>query len=319
MSNDIGVELLSKSPERDKLNRLWQEVDINWLKNYYSQQLSARTLHNAREHPFTAAARASVKDAERPVKPGHFLIASEAPEKLRLISEVIQEQGGVAQPVVLNDEKAAKQLSYSVAKRWGRFTYPLIVSAEKAGSISSKSIETGQAVLSMDTVVIAPNGQVLEKPQDERILKEFLQLVKGKTLRVLVGVNALIPLRSGRVLLRLDEGAQITIKIRDLTDEEISEYIRENKEHALIVSGGIDFSSGSGQRLIDKTQAVEIRPLDGTIYDRYAKSHGVSRKPVSLDPENVDLLTDYFRGAPREIIALLMHQAKEIQEKIKHL
>lgn len=320
MAQDIGQEIENPSKETEQLKNLWQTVETGWLRRHLSSELAEREIRDAREHPYLALSRLSPADeVQVSVKPGHFIVVTHALAKLQLISEVIQSQGGVAEPVALVDEKSAKKLGRDAIRRWGSGVYSLEIASEKAGGFKKEAFKSGKTLISVDSTVITPRGQILEKPKDEADVERMLKLIKGNNIKVMIGVNALVPLRYGQMTVRLDEGAEITLKIRDLTEKDIASYILNNRESALSISGGIDFSSPAGQELVDKSQPIRVKPLQGTIYDIFDKTYGVRRRPVIADPNNMDILEDYFKGAPKEIIGVLMRQAKEIQEKVERL
>lgn len=319
MPTDTGQELIKSKPEIQKLNELWRTIDTNWLRDYYSGQLRARNLYEARENPFMATSRFGAERVQREVRPGHFIVASLSPKKLRLISEVIQKLDGVAEPTAFVDEESQKEYALFAAKRWGREVYPLTIAAGKLSDISSQAFENGKTIISADSVVIGPKGQILEKPKNLDDLKRTLKLIGGEKVKVLVGVNALVPLRYGLAAVRLDEGAEIEVKIRELSDRQIEEYIETNGEEAIEIAGGVDFSSAQGQKLVDTAHRIRVRPLGQTVYDIYAKAHGIRRTPKIIDPRNIDELSDYFQGAPKDIISVIMQQAKDFQEKVERL
>lgn len=320
MVQDVGQEIEQSSPQAEQLKKLWQTIDTEWLKRRFSNELSARDVQDAREHPYLALSRLSSSDeVQVPVKPGHFIVVTHAPAKLQLISEVIQKQGGIAEPIALSDEESIKEFGREAARRWGSGVYSLEIASEKTHAFLKKAFESGKTLISTDLVVVAPRGQILEKPKDEAELERILKLVKGKNVKIIVGVNALVPLKYGQVAAKLDEGAEITIKMRDFTEDEIASYVSKNSENALSVAGGIDFSSSAGQELIDKSQPILIIPLQGTIYDISDNTRKVKRRPVTLDPNNIGILGDYFKGVPKEITGVLMRQARELQEKVDRL
>ena len=320
MAPDVSQEIESPPKEAEQLKSLWRIIGTAWLKRYFSNNLAARDVQDAREHPYLALSRLSASDeVEVPVKPGHFIVVTHAPAKLQLISEVIQSQGGVAEPVLLLDEESVKELGREAVRKWGSGVYSLEMASGKARDFKRKAFESGKTLFSQDTSVISPRGQILEKPRDEEDIERMLKLVNGKTVRIMVGASALVPLRYGQLAVRLEEGAEISLKVRDLSDDEIVKYFETNKEHALEVAGGIDFSTAAGQQLIDISKPIQIKPFGGTIYDLFSRNREIIRKPVTIDVNDAAILADYFKGAPMAIISVLMRQSQEIQEQIERL
>lgn len=318
MVDSSNVETLDRETQ-SRLNGLWHPIDINWLQNYYSHELQIRKNQDVREHPFLAVLRVGDEEIKGSIAPGHFVVASQSSQKLRLIAEVIEREGGVAQSTMLTDEEAAKQLGHLTAGKWGKHVYPLVVSSEKIRHISREAFRSGVTMISTDSVVVAPDGQILEKPKGLIEVARDLELISGQRIKVLVGVCALVPLETGLVAISLDEGVTITMKIKKLTSDAIGNYLDAGGDSVLSVAGGIDFTSVIGQQLIDRSEPIRVERLKQTIYDTFCRERGIKREPIFIKPDQVSLLSSYFAGVPQEIISLLMNQSKAIQENIKSL
>lgn len=318
MIGGSGVETVDQETQ-SKLNGLWQPIDIDWLQNYCSHELLIRKNQDTKDYPFLAILRLGDEEMKGPIAPGHFVIASQSSQKLRLIAEVIEREGSVAQSLMLTDEEAAKQFGHLAAGKWGKHVYPLVVSSEKIRHISRDAFRLGQTIISTDSVVVAPDGQILEKPKGLVEVARDLELISGQRVKILVGACALVPLETGLVAISLDEGVEITIKIKKLTSDAIGNYLDAGGDSVLSVAGGIDFTSVIGQQLIDRSEPIRVERLKQTIYDTFYRERGIKREPIFINFDQVSLLSSYFAGAPQEIISLLMNQSKAIQENIKSL
>lgn len=79
-------------------------------------------------------------------------------------------------------------------------------------------------VLGADTIVVK-DGKVLGKPRDEEDACKMLTLLSGATHQVCTGV-AMIPVREGKIGEPFTFHEKTDVVMRDLTEEEIREYIR---------------------------------------------------------------------------------------------
>lgn len=312
--SEPSVEVTENSLQKDResLKKLWVSADVGWLRDYFKEVL--RWNKRVREHrPSTVD---SLGSQERIVKPGDFLVATGSSEKLRLFSEIIQEQGGSAQSAAFIGDQW-KSDAKEEARYFGISLFPLTVAESKLFQLKTHIFKEGKAAIATDSVVVGPRGRIMEKPKSPKDLEKVLRALSGKKIGVLVGVCMLVPLKKGMIAPGLSEGAEIVFKLRDLTDEEIADYVKEKERSAMEVAGGIDFSSELGQNLIDKFSALKVSPLKKTIYERFCQEKGIAREPVLVDPANIGILADYFGGAPKGIISILMKQSKDLQEQVE--
>ena len=93
------------------------------------------------------------------------------------------------------------------------------LATQKAKEVASLPQAQGKAVLGADTVV-ALDGRVLGKPQDEADARRMLRALSGKTHEVYTGVCIVLP--SGKVYCDADCTKVI---FEELSDEAISAYI----------------------------------------------------------------------------------------------
>lgn len=306
----VEVTENSLQKDRESLKKLWVPIDIDWLQNYFKEVLRWNKRVNE-HHPFTID---PLGRQERVVNPGDFLVATGSSEKLRLISEIVQEHGGSVQPAAFTEDKWQSDAQRE-AQYYGKSLYPLTVAEGKLLQIQSQIFAEGKAAIATDVVVVGPRGRILEKPEEDMDLSKILKLVSGQQIRVMVGTCVLVPLTNGVIAPGLSEGAQIAFRIRDLTGEEIASYAAGDNRTQF--AAGIDFSSKSGQGLIDESSPVAVSPLKNTIYEKFCKERGFTREPVSVDAKNIGTLADYFCGAPKDIISVLMRQSGEIQRQIE--
>ena len=89
------------------------------------------------------------------------------------------------------------------------------VSALKAGAVDRQA---GDIVIAADTIVVC-DGQVLGKPKDEQDAFRMLKMLSGKTHQVMTGLTVQ---KNDHTVTH----TEITdIRFRDLTDQEIADYI----------------------------------------------------------------------------------------------
>lgn len=312
---DSSAETVETSPQEDRkrLENLRSPIDVDWLRDYFKRTL--RWSDQTRAHkPF--AVRVLEKDEEREVTPGHFLVATNSAQKLRQFTEIIQGVGGSVQPTFFVKDEW-RSVAGEEARAWGKSFFPLTIAESKLHQIKKQLFESGKAGIASDVVVISSTGRILEKPKNLADLVKMIRSIKGKRIRVLVGVCVLVPLKDGVIAPGLSEGAEIALKIKDLTEAEVATYAQENIAGALNVAGGIDFSSVAGIDLIDKSFMLRVSPRQNTIYDVFNRENGRVRKPVVVDHGSIKLLADYFNGVPKRVVGVLMKQAQELQEQVE--
>lgn len=307
---------ISSQKDSESLKDLWVPIDVEWLHEYYSRVL--RQNERVREH-HPSAVSPMAAEGERTVQPGHFLLATGSTEKKRLILDLVQAQGGSVQPAEFIGDQWQSDAHEEARRYKDRSFYPLTVAEGKLNLIRFQMFENGKTAIATDIVVAGPKGRIIEKPKGVNDLVKMLRSVRGQRIRVMVGVCALVPLREGIFAPGLSEGAEIAFKIKDLTDDEVSDSVGKLQEKAKEFAGGVDFSSEFGQGLIDKSFPITVSPFESTIYQRFCEDRGVIREPVTIGPQNIGVLEDYFKGVPKDIIAVLMRQARELQERVEKI
>lgn len=112
---------------------------------------------------------------------------------------------------------------------------------EKASAVVALDRERarGSVVLAADTVVVSPEGEVLEKPEGPEDARRMLRSLSGRVHRVL-SAWAIVDGATGRVL---DRGlVETRVTFRDLADPEVDRYVRSgepmDKAGAYAIQGG---------------------------------------------------------------------------------
>ncbi|HTV16303.1 MAG TPA: Maf family protein [Acidobacteriaceae bacterium] len=105
--------------------------------------------------------------------------------------------------------------------------YVLRLARAKAEAVAAsdefRSLSAGAGnpplILGADTTVVAPNGEILLKPEDDADAARMLRLLSGGTHQVITGV-ALVSRGT------TEAGAEITgVTVRDLSEDDIAAYI----------------------------------------------------------------------------------------------
>ncbi len=93
------------------------------------------------------------------------------------------------------------------------------VSRKKAAAIAAQAPEDAM-ILAADTVVVAPEGQILGKPKDAADAVRMLHLLSGKEHQVITAMT----LRRGAQ--EICEAVSTAVRFRKLTDAEIAAYVK---------------------------------------------------------------------------------------------
>jgi septum formation protein len=92
-------------------------------------------------------------------------------------------------------------------------------------------------ILGADTTVVAPNGQILAKPEDDRDAARMLRLLSGATHKVITGVALLAPTPADPIT---EVAAEVTyVTMLTPTDEELAAYIATGEPHGKAGAYGI--------------------------------------------------------------------------------
>jgi septum formation protein len=152
-----------------------------------------------------------------------LILASSSPRRQELLREA-----GIAfeaHPARIPEEKTANETPLEYACR---------LAEEKARAVAGRF--AGRYVLGADTIVLV-DGEVLEKPRDERDAARMLRLLSGRGHQVITAVSLLTPQRHSHI-----RSAATLVYFREVSDEEIQRYIAGgepmDKAGAYAIQGG---------------------------------------------------------------------------------
>ncbi len=109
--------------------------------------------------------------------------------------------------------------------------YVLRLAREKAESVAASRdfatlrnrADEPALILGADTTVVAPNGEILAKPEDDADAARMLRLLSGATHRVITGVAILAPTANDTIT---EVAAEVTwVTMLTPSDDELAEYI----------------------------------------------------------------------------------------------
>ena len=125
-------------------------------------------------------------------------------------------------------ELAAAQINEDPRSGEEPIAYVTRLAREKAEAIAKSSrfaADKSVLVLGADTTVVAPNGEILGKPVDERDVARMLSLLSGATHKVITGVAVV----AGE---HTEVAAEVTyVTMRTLCEEDIATYLRTGEAH----------------------------------------------------------------------------------------
>jgi septum formation protein len=123
--------------------------------------------------------------------------------------------------------------------------YVLRLAREKAEAVAAspafKAFAQTQTepplILGADTTVVAPNGEILAKPEDDKDATRMLRLLAGATHKVITGVALLAPTQTDPVT---EVAAEVTyVTMLTPSDEELAAYIATGEPHGKAGAYGI--------------------------------------------------------------------------------
>jgi septum formation protein len=107
--------------------------------------------------------------------------------------------------------------------------YVLRLAREKAEAVAASPVFKTFAqtepplILGADTTVVAPNGEILAKPEDDKDAARMLRLLSGATHKVITGVALLAPTPADPIT---EVAAEVTyVTMLTPTDDELAAYI----------------------------------------------------------------------------------------------
>ncbi|HEX7456710.1 MAG TPA: Maf family protein [Candidatus Nanoarchaeia archaeon] len=248
-------EEIIKSPQEaeGELERIWSgDIDIDSLKRQFQLQEERKTKEYARDHPFLGSI--SKEWGEAKVEPfDSVVLATSSRKKQGIVAKIAQETGVDIQPTLqteLVSEGSLKKLIRDLE------TEPEIRAIDLAELKELGTPHSEKPVLSMDTVVIDQKGRIVDKPTDKESAFLIISSLSSQSIKVVNGLTLHYRTSDGRVLL-LRDGVEIRLKLKNLSNHEVSRYIETQRESVQQIVGGIDFSSDMGRDLIDDDFAFE--------------------------------------------------------------
>ncbi len=92
----------------------------------------------------------------------------------------------------------------------------------KASAVARR--ESGALVLGADTIVVAPDGELLGKPSDAATARAMLGVLRGREHRVVTGVAAVLVRGAGAATVAT-EAATTVVRMRAYSDAEVARYV----------------------------------------------------------------------------------------------
>jgi septum formation protein len=106
--------------------------------------------------------------------------------------------------------------------RLGREKAEAVAASPEFAALTRASGEP-HMILGADTTVVAPNGEILAKPEDDADVARMLRLLSGATHRVITGVALLAPSPTGPIT---EVAAEVTsVTMLTPTEEDLARYI----------------------------------------------------------------------------------------------
>jgi len=149
-----------------------------------------------------------------------LVLASGSPRRRDLLA-----QAGYCFEVVPSDvqeDLRAGETPIGYVLRLAREKAEAVASSAKFAELRDRS-EEPILILGADTTVVAPNGAILAKPEDDTDAARMLRLLAGATHRVITGVAVVAPTEKDTIT---EVAAEVTwVTMLTPTDEELAEYI----------------------------------------------------------------------------------------------
>lgn len=165
--------------------------------------------------------------------PRRIVLASKSPRRRQLLEQI-----------GLEFEICESSYEEDMSAMADPFALVKFLALNKAMAVAKKYEDA--IIIAADTFVVFDN-KFLGKPKSETEAKEMLRLLSGKTNIIVTGL-ALIDTKSGRVINEVD---QATVKMIDLSDEEIDSYVATG--HPLDKAGAYGVQ-GVGAVLIERIE-----------------------------------------------------------------
>lgn len=302
---EVDSETLKKeleSREEDHIKELLR-LGYNW------EALRLRTAEERRE--------------QAPADKNSFLLASQNETKQRLVAKVAEKQGMFIQEVLFRPGAEEEEMEHQVLKQLIRETKrmdrrphevvpavrrydPTYFSVDIAEAKVSKMRETlKNRVIVGGDIVVLQDDQILEKPKNRKEALQTLKNISGKEVKASMGVVLLTPTGSGKTIL-LKEGAYLTTKLRQFSGVEAEQYLKQSGGKYRDVAGVLDYADPQTRKLISDTP-IKIEALE------FGRRAGEIPKTISISPDILPQLKDYFMGVPNELIEEMLRRAKDLR------
>ena len=149
-----------------------------------------------------------------------LVLASASPRRRDLLA-----QAGYAFEVLAADvpeEVRAGETPTGYVLRLAREKAEAVAASQEFAALRSRHQES-TLILGADTTVVAPNGEILGKPEDDADAARMLRLLGGATHKVITGVAILAPTPSDTIT---EVAAEVTwVTMLTPTEDELAEYI----------------------------------------------------------------------------------------------
>lgn len=149
-----------------------------------------------------------------------LVLASASPRRRDLLA-----QAGYAfevLPADISEDLRPDETPIGYVLRLAREKAEAVAGSAEFAALQAKRDEP-TLILGADTTVVAPNGEILAKPEDDADAVRMLRLLSGATHRVITGVAILAPTANDTIT---EVAAEVTwVTMLTPSDDELAEYI----------------------------------------------------------------------------------------------
>jgi len=149
-----------------------------------------------------------------------LVLASASPRRRDLLA-----QAGYAfevLPADIPEDLRPGETPIGYVLRLAREKAEAVAASQDFAALRNRSAEP-TLILGADTTVVAPNGEILAKPEDDADAARMLRLLSGATHRVITGVALLAPTTNDTIT---EVAAEVTwVTMLTPSDDELAEYI----------------------------------------------------------------------------------------------
>lgn len=263
---------------------------------------------------------AKTKEEQAPADKNSFLLASQNETKQGLVVKAAEKQGMFIQEVLFRPGAEEEEMEHQILKQLIREAKSMDRRPHKAvpavrrydptyfgidiaeAKVSKMREAFKNRVIVGGDIVALQDDQILEKPKNRKEALQTLNNISGKEVKVSIGVVLLTPTDFGKTIL-LKEGAYITTKLRQFSEAEAKQYLKQSGGKYRDVAGVLDYADPLTRKLISDTP-VKIETLE---FGRRARE---IPKAISISPDILPQLKDYFMGVPNELIEEMLRRAK---------